>query len=77
MSLEININQYLSQLPAEARSLKGLGLQVGVSPRQMQAMAAGKQNLISRRTLAKIISYMRANGLPNIDVGDLLKYAPD
>lgn len=58
-------------------TLRGVADEIGIGQDQMKKLSSDKIISLNKFTLGKIIAYMRANGKPDFDVADLLKYSPD
>ena len=58
-------------------TFKKVAKEIGIGQDQMQKLSGDKIISLNKFTLGKIIAFMRANGKPDFDVADLLKYVPD
>ena len=58
-------------------TLKKIAKEIGIGNDQMIKLSGDKIISLNKFTLGKIIAFMRANGKPDFDVADLLKYVPD
>jgi len=72
-SLKITLKEHLSR----PLTLRLLAKEIGVGEDQVYKMANDEITSLNKFTLGKMIAFMRANGHPDFDVADLLKYVPD